>query len=228
MSLYMNGTKIGTALGNLIHNNINVTMVYCNGVKVWEVSAPPGSQLFTESGTFTVPVGIYSVQVTVVGAGGSGANGQTNGGGGYAGAVVTTTVSVTPGQVIPVTVGAGGIAREYAASGGYISGAAGGNSAFGSVVAAGGSGGVAGGSAYAGNGGATVYGTVDGGIHVYGYFTGYGGQGCIGNGGRAGGGVAAYSANAGGVGAGGGGACFATFGTWSGAGGRGQVLIAWN
>ena len=226
MSLYMNGTKIGTALGNLRHNNINVTMVYCNGVKVWEVSAPPGSQLFTESGTFTVPAGVYSVQVTVVGAGGSGANGQINGGGGYAGAVVTQTVSVSPGQVIPVSIGAGGVAREYSASGGYVNGAAGGNSSFGSLVAAGGSGGAVNSNAYGGNGGSTPYGTKDGYAYAYGATTGFGGQGCIGNGGNARGGGS--SASAGGVGAGGGGACFATFGTWSGTGGSGQVNVSWN
>ena len=226
MAFYMNGTQIGTTLGALRYNSINITRAYCNGVNVWNMLAPAGSQLFTSSGSFTVPAGVYSVQVTVVGAGGSGANGQFNGGGGYAGAVVTQSVAVTTGQVIPVSVGAGGVPREHTASGGYVNGAAGGNSSFGSVVAAGGSGGVANGSAYAGNGGATSYGTVDGGIHVYGAYTGYGGKGCIGNGGRAGGG--GTSAAAGGVGAGGGGACFATYGTWSGEGGRGQVNVSWN
>ena len=228
MALYVNGTKIGTELGNLVYNNINITEVRCNGVIVWQRLVPPGSQLFTESGTFTVPAGVYSVQVTVVGAGGSGANGQTNGGGGYAGGVVTHSVAVTPGQVIPVSVGAGGVAREYSASGGYVNGAAGGNSAFGSVVAAGGSGGSVNGNNYPGVGAATQYGSVDGGKYIYLYTTGFGGQGCIGNGGKAGGAIPAHSARAGGVGAGGGGACFATYGTWSGVGGRGQVLVSWN
>ena len=225
MSLYMNGTNIGTALGNLVFNHINVTMVYCNGVKVWEIKAPAGSQVFTTSGSFTVPTGIYSVQVTVIGAGGSGANGSTNGGGGYAGAVVTQTVSVSPGQVIPVSIGAGGVAREFMNSGGYVNGAAGGNSSFGSVVAAGGSGGFVGGG-YGGNGGATPYGTVDGGAFVYAAFVGYGGQGCIGNGGGGGNGLG--SAGAGGVGAGGGGVGYALVGTWTGTGGRGQVIVSWN
>lgn len=225
MALYMNGTQIGTTLGALRYNSINITRAYCNGVNVWNMLAPAGSQLFTSSGSFTVPAGVYSVQVTVVGAGGSGANAHDNGGGGYAGAVVTQSVAVTTGQVIPVSVGAGGVAREYIASGGYVNGAAGGNSSFGSVVAAGGSGGYMGGG-YTGNGGATPYGTVDGGAYALGVTVGYGGQGCIGNGGRAGGG--GTSAAAGGVGAGGGGACFATYGTWSGTGGRGQVLVSWN
>lgn len=220
----MNGTQIGTTLGALQYNNINITRAYCNGVNVWNVLAPPGSQLFTSSGHFTVPEGVFSVQVTVVGAGGSGANGQTNGGGGYAGGVVTTTVAVSPGQVIPVTVGAGGIAREWSANGGaYANGVPGGHSAFGSVVAAGGSGGTVNGNPYAGTGGATSYGTMDGARHNYLAVSSFGGQGCIGNGGNAG-----RSAAAGGVGAGGGGSCFSTLGVWSGAGGRGQVLVAWN
>ena len=227
MALYMNGTQIGATLGALQYNNINVTEAYCNGVKVWNV-AVPGSRLFPSSGNFVVPAGVYSVQVTVVGAGGSGANGQSNGGGGYAGNVVTKSVSVSPGQVIRVTVGAGGIAREWIASGwAYVKGAAGGNSSFGSIVAAGGSGGSVNGNNYPGVGAATQYGSVDGGKYIYIYTTGFGGQGCIGNGGKAGGAIPAHSARAGGVGAGGGGACFATYGTWSGAGGRGQVLVAW-
>lgn len=225
MSLYMNGTKIGTALGNLRHNNINVTMVYCNGVKVWEVSAPPGSQVFTASGSFTVPTGIYTLQVTVIGAGGSGANSQFNGGGGYAGAVVTQTVSVSPGQVIPVSIGAGGVAREFMNSGGYANGAAGGNSSFGSVVAVGGSGGFIG-NDYSGQGALTAYGTNDGSTYAFGVTIGFGGQGRIGNGGNGGG--AYTSAQAGGVGAGGGGSCYSVAGTWSGTGGRGQVIVSWN
>lgn len=225
MSIYMNGTQIGTVLGSLRHNNINITRAYCNGVDVWHMLAPAGSTIFTSSGSFTVPAGVYSVQVTVVGAGGSGANSSFNAGGGYAGAVVTQTVSVSEGQVIPVSVGAGGVAREFNNSGGNSNGAAGGNSSFGSIVASGGSGGIIGGG-YGGNGGSTPYGTVDGGAYAYAALVGYGGQGCIGNGG--GGGAGFGSAAAGGVGAGGGGVCYAIVGTWTGTGGRGQVLVAWN
>ena len=40
MALYVNGTKIGTELGNLVYNNINITEVRCNGVIVWQSLVP--------------------------------------------------------------------------------------------------------------------------------------------------------------------------------------------
>ena len=40
MALYVNGTKIGTELGNLVYNNINITEVRCNGVIVWQRLVP--------------------------------------------------------------------------------------------------------------------------------------------------------------------------------------------
>lgn len=40
MALYMNGTKIGTTLGALRYNNINITEVRCNGVIVWQTLVP--------------------------------------------------------------------------------------------------------------------------------------------------------------------------------------------
>lgn len=40
MALYVNSTKIGTALGNLVYNNINITEVRCNGVIVWQTLVP--------------------------------------------------------------------------------------------------------------------------------------------------------------------------------------------
>jgi hypothetical protein len=65
----------------------------------------PRSQLFTSSGTFTVPTGITSVLVTVVG-GGSGNNTTYNPQGGQGGYAVGN-VSVTPGASISITVGTG-------------------------------------------------------------------------------------------------------------------------
>lgn len=60
-------------------------------------------QDFTADSTFTVPVGITSITVEVVGAGGNGINngGGGGGGGGYAMGVYT----VTPGATLSVTVG---------------------------------------------------------------------------------------------------------------------------
>lgn len=67
------------------------------------------------SNNFTVPAGVYSLYVEVVGAGGSGsnctaaaANGDVSGGGGGAGGYSSSLVAVTPHQVIPYSVGKGG------------------------------------------------------------------------------------------------------------------------
>jgi hypothetical protein len=122
-----------------------------------------GAQLFSANNSFTVPAGITSVLVTLCGGGGGGAayfdvsSAGAGGGGGAAG--IKVPVSVTPGQVITVTVGAAG-------SGGQVSGAngtAGGASSFGALVsAAGGGGGVSagvGGSAGAASGAVVAGGT---------------------------------------------------------------------
>lgn len=70
------------------------------------------------SGTWTVPAGVSSVTIEAWGAGGAGgsaycgvatANTQLRGGGAAGGSFTSTTISVTPGQVINYTVGAGGI-----------------------------------------------------------------------------------------------------------------------
>ena len=90
------------------------------------------TQTFTANTSWTVPEGASLLTVLVVGAGGGGGfNGGGGGGGGNA--VLNTNYSVTPGQIIPVTVGLGGTGATY------ISGATGGaSSAFGAVTATGG------------------------------------------------------------------------------------------
>lgn len=118
-----------------------------------------GSQEFTSSGTFTVPYGITEVYVTALGAGGGGGYAlprssspyQGGGGGGAGNYVKKQKISVTPGEVISVTVGVGG-----AGGTGYSSssdGQAGGNTTFGSYLT------VTGGGAgnYQGTGGSSNY-----------------------------------------------------------------------
>lgn len=84
-------------------------------------------QVFTSSGTFTIPSGVTAVKVTVVGAGSGGAGGNANyyGPGGAGGGTAIKYLSgLTPGNTLSVTVGTGG-------SGGGSemgTGAAGGNS----------------------------------------------------------------------------------------------------
>jgi Tfp pilus assembly protein PilE len=100
------------------------------------VNIPTGSLTFASVGTtsWTVPAGVSSVNVLVVGGGGSGGGSPGTGGGG--GAVVEqTNYTVTAGQSMTVTVGAGG-----------TNGSDGGASSFGSIVASGGRSGNSGGA----------------------------------------------------------------------------------
>ncbi|MFC0656390.1 Ig-like domain-containing protein, partial [Mongoliitalea lutea] len=133
--------------------------------------------------TFTVPAGVYSINVDAIGAGGggggrgSGTGATARGGGG--GAFAGRTIAVTPGQVWTIEVGAGG----SGGSGGDNAGANGGNTVFrlGSEVfvrAAGGSGG-SGSDSGAGGLGGTVAASI--GTSVF-----RGGNGTTGGGGGAG------------------------------------------
>jgi hypothetical protein len=68
---------------------------------------PSGRQTFTSNGTFTIPAGVTTVRVTVVGGGGGGNNTTSSGGGGGGGAIRVLT-GLTPGATLSVTVGGGG------------------------------------------------------------------------------------------------------------------------
>jgi len=101
----------------------------------------PRAQIFTNSGTFTVPAGVTSLKVTVVGGGGSGygyigaSNMGTGGAGG--GAAIKWISGLTPGATISVTVGSGGAVQNSV----NTNGNAGGSSSFGSYASATGGGG---------------------------------------------------------------------------------------
>ena len=102
-------------------------------------------QIYTTTGNYTVPQGVSSLIVEIIGAGGGGARYSSNtgnGGGGGSGAYGKTLVSVTPGEIILVTVGAGGT-RYIGTSGSGGDGSSAGNTSFGSyVLATGGAGGL--------------------------------------------------------------------------------------
>lgn len=75
------------------------------------------TQVFTSSTTWTVPSGIYKIEVFSVGGGGSGGTGTTSsnnygGGGGGGGYTITTTASVTPGQQLNVIIGTSTLYRD--------------------------------------------------------------------------------------------------------------------
>lgn len=136
---------------------------------------PKGTKTFTSSGTFTVPTGVSSIDVFLVGGGGGGASGTTGttstyvgGGGGGAGKTLTVLdLACSAGDTFTVVIGAGG----SGGSAGGSNGGSGNSTTFGSYSAAGGS-----------------YGA--------GYKTGYGGSG--GSGGGAGGYRVGYPGGAGG------------------------------
>ncbi len=129
----------------IIHDGINV------GTPINLALVGKGRALLTESFTnpgnsnWTVPAGVTSVKVLVVGAGGGGSGSHYGGGG--SGWSVVRNVNVTPGSNIAITVGAGGaggIIGTNSSPGGH-----GTDSKFGtSVTATGGKGGGGGGAGY--------------------------------------------------------------------------------
>ena len=82
------------------------------------------AQVFTSSGTFSIPTGVTAVKVTVVGGGGgSGAargneNGSGSGGAGGAAVAIKFLTGLTPGATLGVTVGSGGTAGTSTVNGG--------------------------------------------------------------------------------------------------------------
>ncbi|WP_338509199.1 hypothetical protein [Burkholderia gladioli] len=206
--------------------------------------------VFTSNGTFTVPAGVLGIWITATaGGGGGGAGGNTTGlssivgggGGGGGGAgqfLIRAFFAVTPGQVISITVGAGGF-------GGVAGGAtatAGGNTVIGTLATlTGGSPGSTGatatvnstgGGGIGGNGGAGSPAGNDGSDGNYAGNGGAGGSSPLGGGG-AGGRAAQLSGRPGtsaapGGGGGGGGGCYGTGAGTAGNGGPGgqsYVLI---
>lgn len=90
-----------------------------------------GSQAFTTPGTyaFTVPKGVSRITMYAFGAGGGGGGcfiaDYSGGGGGGGGAFLLATVPVTPGQVLNVAVGAGGVGAAPGANYGSTGGMSG-------------------------------------------------------------------------------------------------------
>lgn len=195
---------------------------------------------FTAGGNFVVPAGVYRVRARVWG-GGGGSGGAYNGGnsgGGGGGGYAEGFYDVLPGDVIPITVGAGGAAGGATTS--PTNGGFGGSSSFGAFCSASGGGGgvaaaasnvqAAGGAGGIGAGGTLL--NVEGGSSSGGLFGGPGAGG--GNGGASfaippipsgGYGGAGVSGKAPGGGAGGTGANTLGANYTGGAGGAGRVIV---
>jgi hypothetical protein len=130
---------------------------------VTNTTGVPMANTGTGTFNFTVPTGIFKLKVTVVAGGGGGggiignnSNFTPSGGGGGAGGATVSIINVTPGNVIAVTVGAGGTAGSAGNTGGT-----GGSSSFGAFCSA--TGGSGGGGATAGFGAGGAGGTATGG-----------------------------------------------------------------
>ena len=131
----------GTSAVQTVAPGTSGNVLTSNGT-AWTSAAPAASggfsnmQVFTSTGTFTVPAGVTKVKVTVVGGGGAGGgatqasclfSGGAGGGGG--GASIKVISGLTPGGTITATVGLGG-------TGNTGTGGAGGTSSFGAYCSA--------------------------------------------------------------------------------------------
>lgn len=104
-------------------------------------AAARGIETYTANGSFTVPAGVTTIWASMIGGGGGGGldnSGYPSGGGASGNAVIRKKLTVLPGAVHTVTIGAGGAAGSVAPQ----SGSPGGTTSLGALVsAAGGAGG---------------------------------------------------------------------------------------
>lgn len=215
----------------------DTVIVYCTGSEFLLFGKSPypgcGQQVFTASGTFTVPVGVRAVKVTIAGAGGGGGSatsgtGSRGGGGGSGAVAIKTITGLIGGSGVSVTVGAGGTAASsggVSSFGSYIS-VPGGGGGVSNVVTDGAGAGTAGTATgdwvVSGLAGGTYRDSVSGtgaNFNTLPLFSGIGGAGIpsVGNGNPASG-----------IGAGGGGAARGASGSYAGgAGAKGVVIVEW-
>jgi len=207
--------------------NANSSITFINNGTVIGATAVGGakSDTYTGSTSWTVPQGVTSISVTVVGGGGGGGGGTEKGngyggGGGGGGAVSYGTLAVSPGNVVSISVGSGGngAGQSNLSPGGGDNGGGSSISCPGGSVSAGGgkAGGRWGGGAGGSGGSAGSGGGTGGGDHD----SGSGGKGgnSYGNGGGAGQQNGSNGTNGGG---GGGGGFQDRCCNWGGAGGKG-------
>jgi phage-related tail fiber protein len=143
-----------TINGVAFDGSVNINITSANGGTIattQQVNALSKSrmQFFTASGTFTVPIGVTSVYVTLSGAGGGGGGGNHNrpgSGGGFGQYVARFPISeLTSETVINVTVGCGGSGGAGVGGSSHSEdGTPGGSSSFGSYASVIGGGGGAG------------------------------------------------------------------------------------
>ena len=242
-----NGGTGSTTASLVAGTGISITGSFPNQTVAQSSSGQGGrGQAFTSSGTFTIPTGITSLKVTVVGAGGGGGGPVSygalgGGGGGAGGGGISYLTSLTSGNTIAVTIGAGGAggANSDGSAGGFsriasgtqsittvtANGGAGGGSSTSPIGIPGGVGGTTSGATLNITGGAGGGGISDSNF-TNAYGGGVGGSSLFGGGGKA----AANNGNSftnGSSGGGGGGGCYASPSPYAGSGGSGVVIFEW-
>ena len=182
-----------------------------------------GTQVITSTQSFTVPTGVTSIWVTLVGGGGGGQSitypTQAQGAGGGAGGAGTKLVTgLTPGQVITCTIGGGGGA-----------GGTGGTTSFGAYFSATGGGGSGGANGTASGSVTKPFGQNP--VYANDYPSNGGGRYIVGMGtagnGLPGTGYGNNGSNATGYGAGGGGAAGWGWTVTGGSGSPGYMYLEW-
>lgn len=256
------GTLVSLAVtGNITAGNVSATNLSGAITSAQVTTAlgytPPTTggfsnmQVFTSSGTFTVPTGITKVKVTVVGGGGAGggANNGSGSGGGAGGAAISILTGLTPSNTLLVGVGAAGAGVLNGTGGaGGSSNVRSGTQTISTVSATGGSGGAANGGA-PGAGGSGSGGQLNSrgapgfvgmswtdtnnwpdstGYSSFWFATGAGGNSIYGGGAPSGGAQDTTGTAAGNYGGGGGGAVStAATNRTGGAGSAGVVIVEW-
>ena len=140
LALNDNPSQAGTQVTAARMSNIETELVSLD--TFMNNSPVPGSTTLTSSGTFAVPTGVTKIFVRAWAGGGGGAGtgggaGSGAGSGGSGGFICGWWMGVTAGQVITVTVGAGGSVGSFSVNGGT-----GGTTTVGAMSAYGGLGGV--------------------------------------------------------------------------------------
>ena len=220
----LNATDVTSALGYTPYNSTNPNNYAPASIQ---------GQVFTSTGTFTIPTGVSALKVTLLGGGGGGAGDDGNAGssGGAGGAVIAYLNGLTPGATLSVaSIGNGGngspaITGSSGGTGGSTT-VSSGTQTISTLTATGGAGGVTGGSGGGGVGGSGSGGSLNlvggGGSKGTSSVAQAGGSSIFGGGGNSYAGSYGGNGNNGG---GGGGAQGA--GNIGGNGGNGLVIFEW-